>query len=135
MAQQKIPLNKFRSKFLVIPNVLTEVYTAVFDRATILLNVQATNITAETQTVTLIVSAGGNPEGTLDPYIEGPNNRFAVVESLPIPPYDARTLVSGRLVLRGKDNNFQIPDKLLIQASNENSVHLSLGILEAVNKD
>ena len=127
--------NKFKSQFEVVPNVLTNIYTAQSDRATILLNVQATNITNVTQTITMIVSAGGNVGSTENPYIEGSNNRYAVVESLPIPPHDARSLVSGRLVLRGRDTTYQIPDKLLIQASNSNSIHLSLGILEAVNKD
>jgi hypothetical protein len=131
---QKIPLNKFKSKYVVVSTALTpQIYTAESERATILLNVQATNITNVDQTISLFVSAGGNVTSPRDPYVEG--NLFAVVSALPIPARDARSLVTGRLVLRGADTTYDIPDKLLIQASSPNSIHLSLGLLEAVNRD
>lgn len=132
---QKIPLNKFKSKFLVATTnpTLSTTYVAEFDRATILLNCQATNITNTEQTISLYISAGGNIISERDKYREG--DLFAIVKDLPIPPKDARNLVTGRLVLRGSDASYDIPDQLIVQSSSNNSIHLSLGLLEAVNKD
>lgn len=135
MATQKIPLNKFKSKFLIAtPNpALSAIYVAESQRATILLNVQATNVTDEDQSISMFVSAGGNVTTDRDKYIEG--NLFPVVKDLPVPPKDARSLVTGRLVLRGSDTTYEISDKLIIQSSTDNSITISLGLLEAVNKD
>lgn len=127
---QKIPLNKFKSLYLSIPVTPTPsfVYIAQVNRATILLNCQATNATQNEQTVSLYVSAGIDVDGGTG------GGFYPVVENLPIPPYDARSLVTGRLVLRGKDNTFLYPDSLFVKASNP-GLTLSLGLLEAVNKD
>lgn len=136
MATQKIPLNKFKSKFVVATTnaALSSIYDAQRERATILLNVQATNVTNEDQTISMYVSAGGN--GTLNfDQLPPAGSKFAIVENFPIPPRDSRSLVAGRVVLRGEDGSYENPDRLIIQASNEGSIHVSLGLLEAVNKD
>lgn len=125
---QKIPLNKFKSLFTNVQTVSTWLYSAPSERATILLNVQATNKTDEDITVSFYVSAG--KEKITDPW----GQVYAVVQDLPIPPYDARALVSGRLVLRGIDGNFYWPDSIYIKASKP-GIDLSIGLLEAVNRD
>jgi hypothetical protein len=125
---QKIPLNKFKSLFRNdLSTTRVPVYVAQNDRATILLNCQATNITNNNQTISMYVSSwteGNNPV----------SNVYEIVKDLPVPPKDARSLVTGRLVLRGIDTTLQKPDVLLLEASSPGVV-VSIGILEAVNKD
>lgn len=127
---QKIPLNKFKSLYTPITGFedYQFVYTAQTDRATILLNCQVANSASTDLTVSLYVSGGRELQETPE------RGFFPVVENLPVPPNDARSLVTGRLVLRGKDGSFFWPDSLYIKASNP-GLTLSLGLLEAVNKD
>lgn len=115
-----IPLNKFRSLYRNITTTLTPTYSAPVERASIIVNSQVANTTSADITVTLMVSA----EGSL----------FPVVSAIPVPPNDAISLVSGRLVLQGEDGIKTRPDILFISANRTGAV-LSLGILETVNRE
>jgi hypothetical protein len=121
MATQKIPLNKFRSIYLDIPTVQTPVYGTPPSVATIIVNAQATNTTASDQTVNVWIRRGSSV--------------FPVVYNMPIPAYDSRSLVSGRLVLQGIDGDLIInPDAIEVSASAA-GVTLSLGWLETINSN
>jgi hypothetical protein len=125
---QKIPLNKFKSLFRNdLTTTRVPVYVAQNDRATILLNCQATNTTSTNQTISMYVSSW--TEGNVPT-----SGVYEIVKDLAIPPKDARSLVTGRLVLRGIDTLLQKPDSLLLEASSPGVV-VSIGLLEAVNKD
>lgn len=122
----KVPLNKFRS--LYVKNVttgptngLSAIYFGKPERATILIQAQATNPTPTEQTVTLRVSSSGG--------------EYTIIEDFIVPPFDAAPLVTGRLVIQGIDGSsiFE-PDALLFKASSPNVV-LSLGLLETKNTD
>jgi len=103
MATQKIPLNKFRSLYTDIPTSILTVYGTPDNVATIIVNAQATNTTSSDKTVTVWVSRDGIS--------------FPIVYQMPIPAYDSRTLVSGRVVLQGRDGDLIInPDYLLVTA-------------------
>ena len=115
-----IPLNKFRSLYYNISTTLSAIYIAPIERASIVVNSQVTNTTLSDINVTLMVSA----EGSL----------FPVVCAIPVPPNDAISLVSGRLVLQGIDGIKVRPDVLLIRADRAGAV-LSLGLLETVNRE
>lgn len=117
----KVPLNKFRSLYANNITSLSAVYTGKTERATILIQAQATNPTNVEQTVTLKISSVGGV--------------FPIVDNLIIPPFDASPLVTGRLVIQGIDGSsiFE-PDVLLFQASSP-SVVLALGLLETKNTD
>ena len=118
----KIPLNKFRSRYINITTTETPILSAPEERASILVNCQVANTTSSDITVNMSVSANGQ--------------RFPVVRNFAIPANDARSLISGRLILQGVDgSSITRPDVLLIQASSNNAGVLSLGILETVNRD
>lgn len=117
----KYPLNKFRSKYATDITVLSAIYTGQDERATIIIQAQASNPTNTDQTITLKVSSN--------------YTLFTLLDNFPIPAYDARSLVTGRLVIQGKDGSKIInPDILFFKASSPDVV-LSLGLLETKNTD
>jgi len=117
----KVPLNKFRSFYVKNITSLTPIYVGKPERATIVVQAQATNPTPNDVTVSFYVSAN--------------SDTYAVVESALIPPYDSRNLVLGRLVIQGIDGaSITQPDVILFQASSP-LVTLSLGLLETKNTD
>jgi hypothetical protein len=118
----KVPLNKFRSLYISNNNnSLSAVYGGKIERATIIIQAQATNPTSSEQTVTLKVSSNGAI--------------YPLIENFIIPPFDAAPLVTGRLVIQGVDGSsiFE-PDVLMFSASDPDVV-LSLGLLETKNTD
>ena len=117
----KVPLNKFRSLFAQNITTLSAVYTGKIERATIVVQAQATNPTNNDVTVSFKVSSN--------------NAIFPIAENILIPPYDSISLVAGRLVIQGIDGTsiFE-PDVLMFQASSP-LVSLSLGLLETKNTD
>lgn len=115
----KIPLNKFRSIYTEVPLVSTYIYQTPNNRASIIINAQATNTTDKDINVTMWVGRAGR--------------FYPLVYNMPIPSYDARSLITGRVVLQGVDNlDVLNPDSLFIQAS-LSGINLSLGWLETVN--
>lgn len=128
----KVPLNKFRNVFKNvdavnedIENTISTVYRAKDERATIVIQAQATNPTDTEQTVYLRVSSFN--------YEANRYEQFKVAENVLLPPFDTKALITGRLVLTGNDGDELInPDALLFGASNANVV-LCLGLLETKN--
>jgi len=119
----RVPLNKFRSKYYNITTTLSAVYTAPVERAGILINAHVANPTPNDINVTMCVS------GTFT------STEFPLVSNFPIPAFDARSLVTGRVVLQGVDGaSITSPDVLLVGAQ-DNGLVLSLGLLETKNTD
>jgi hypothetical protein len=119
----KIPLNKFRNRLVAVPTSRVLVYEAPINRATILINVQASNTTDGEIRVSLYMS---NDNG---------GSYRSLVKDFPIPGQDARSLISGRVVLQGIDGTTEIlnADQLYVEAS-DNGIDLSVSLLETVNK-
>jgi hypothetical protein len=123
MAVSRVPLNKFRSKYYNITTALSAIYFAPAERAGILINAHVANPTSNDINVTMCVS------GTYT------STAFPLVSNFPVPASDARSLVTGRVVLQGVDGaSITSPDVLLVGAQNEGLV-LSLGFLETKNTD
>jgi hypothetical protein len=122
----KIPLNKFRNRLITVPTALTFVYAVPELRATIIINAQATNTTAEEKRISLYI----RNENSID---------IPLVKDFPIPGYDSRSLIAGRVVLEGVDGAGDIDpstllaDRLYVEAS-EDGLALSVSLLETVNK-
>jgi hypothetical protein len=108
MAQLKIPLNKFRSKFVTLSAGagITQIYSTPENRATIVIAAQVTNITTSDRTV----SVGISSTGTVDNPVPGV---YYLVKDFPIPANDARSVISGRIVLQGADNDQIINSEVL----------------------
>jgi hypothetical protein len=133
----KIPLNKFRSIYTEIGtspvNINNFLYEAPIQRAGIIILCQVGNRTDQDLTVTMAVSHSTYP--SINPLIdEGDPVLYNLVTDLIIPPKDARSLITGRLVLFGRDGFKNYADKIYFRA-NEPGLTLALGILETVNKD
>ena len=111
-----VPLNLFRS--LVTPlstiGLVPSLYTAPSQRASILLTAQTTNITDSYQTVTASISSATYSSLTF------------LVSGFAITPYDAANIILGKIVLTEGD-------KLIVYCSQNDSVHLTLSILETIN--
>lgn len=111
-----VPLNLFKS--LVTPlstiGLVPILYTAPSQRAAIILTAQTTNITNSYQTVTASISSAAFSTVTF------------LVSGFAIPPNDAANIILGKIVLTDGD-------KLTVYCSQNNSVHLTLSILETIN--
>lgn len=129
---QKVPLNKFRNIITTVPavtesvdNTITALYTGQPERATIVIQAQATNPTDIEQTVFLRVSSYD--------YNVNAYKQYKIAENVLLPPYDTKALITGRLVIIGNDGDKLIyPDVILFGASDA-SVVVSLGLLETKN--
>lgn len=113
-----VPLNFFRN--LVLPlstqGVSSNIYTSPSQRASILLTAQTTNITQNYQTVTASISSNTFSSLTF------------LVSGFQIPPYDSANIILGKIVLTEGD-------RLIVYCSEDNSVHLTLSILETINTE
>ena len=121
----KIPLNKFRNRLIDVTATLNKIYEVPVNRATIVMNAQVSNTTETEKRISLYIS---DDNGT---------TRYPIVKNFPIPGYDSRALLAGRLVLEGIDGTTdlttQIADELYVEA-NEEGLTLSISLLETVNK-
>lgn len=131
----KLPLNKFRSKFvpLAVSNGLTHIYAAPERRATIIVMAQVTNTTGFDRTITFGVSS--NKPIELDQPIFSD-----LVTNFSIPANDARSVIAGRLVVEGADNDSVFSSEVLYAADTtvdqgDTGLILNLGLLETVNFD
>ena len=121
MATQKIPLNKFRSKYIDVNTVPELLYGTPDNVATIIVNAQITNTTGIEKSVSF--------------WVQRDIGTYYLVYNFPVPAYDSRTLVSGRVVLQGRDGDQIVnPDYLWISANNP-GLNLSLGWLETINNN
>jgi hypothetical protein len=145
MATLKIPLNKFRSLFFNLSAGAgrQDVYTVPDRRATIVVMAQVGNNTDYDRTVTFGVRTNMTTDG--GDITSGPNPiNYNIVKDFWIPAKDARTVISGRLVIQGFDNETVLaPETLYIEDSTNYStlstgttgLTLTLGLLETVNTD
>lgn len=121
----KIPLNKFRNRLIEVNTFPESFYDTPVNRATILVNAQATNSDITEKTISLYISEG--PLGT----------KIPLVKNFSIPGNDSRSLLAGRVVLEGIDGTTdpttQFADYLWAEASAP-GVFLSISLLETVNK-
>ena len=119
MAQ--VPLNHFVRASRELKTTFTQVYSAPVDTAAIMLTILATNITSNTQTVTVGVSGNGDPAANIStrPY-------FDIIKTFSIPANDVVNLAVGKLVLE----NF---DAIFCFASSNSAININCSILETLN--
>jgi len=122
----KIPLNRFRSKFvpLTIAASPSGIYSPPERRASIIVIAQVANTTYYDRTITVSVCSN--------------QVQYPIASNFPIPANDARSFVTGRLVLQGVDNDTVFtPDILVAQDTTTtgglSGLVITLGILETVN--
>jgi hypothetical protein len=145
MATLKIPLNKFRSLFFNLSAGAgsQNVYTVRERRATIVIMAQVANNTDYDRTVTFGVRSNMISEN--GDIVFGPNAvQYNIVKDYWVPAKDARTLISGRLVIQGFDNETILAaESLYVEDTTDYStlsasttgLTLTLGLLETVNTD
>jgi hypothetical protein len=117
----KIPLNKFKAIYRNIGTTMEEIYNCGEERAGVVVNMMASNNTNQEIKVNVQV----NRNSTL----------FTILTNFPVPAYDARSLVTGRMILNGNDGaNENYTDYLLVGATLTGCT-LSFGVLETVNRN
>lgn len=147
----KIPLNKFRSIYrnivqrnldnsswldTGIPETTynsSRIYSPPQLRAGIAILLQIANTTSSEKLISAAI-AHTTPPSLIPSISEGPYQSFYLAQKIPVPPNDAISLLTGRLVLFGDDGFKKFPDILFI-AANEPGLVLSMGVLETVNRD
>jgi hypothetical protein len=139
----KIPLNYFRR--ISVPNLRTtfnatypgyvvdplgsntqavankSIYETPFDRASVVISALVTNKTASPRTVSAALSTRSTPVTDASPA------KVEFVSEFSIAPHDTVNIVVNKLVLGQYDN-------LFVWADVDNSLNLTLSILETVNK-
>jgi hypothetical protein len=122
----KIPLNRFKSRFvpLTVANSPSGIYAPPDRRAGIIVIAQVANTTNADRTITVSVCSN--------------DIAYPLVSDFPIPSNDARTFVTGRLVLQGIDNDTVFSPDILVARDTTTTggisgLVISLGILETVN--
>jgi len=138
----KIPLNYFRR--ISVPNLKTtekasydevvnplgsntqavanqSIYETPFDRAAVIISALVCNTTPQPRTVSASIWTRATPVTTESP------SKVQFVSNFSIAPHDTVNIVVNKLVLGQYDN-------LFVWADVENSLNLTLSILETVNK-
>jgi hypothetical protein len=96
------------------------VYYTPFNRAGVIISALATNTTNSTQTINAGLSTAASPISPASP------SMVEFVSNFTIAPYDTVNIVVNKLVLAEYDN-------LYVWAGNNNSINLTLSILETIN--
>lgn len=126
-----IPLNTFKTKTAVIgtsTGTAATVYTAPVGTTAIILMAQISNVTTSSSSVSFIhhrnrrVLADAQGNGA-----QAPNVDSFLVKEFEIPPNDAGSVLSGKLIIEELDSIRAI-------SSNANSLQLVLSILESANE-
>ena len=126
-----IPLNTFKTKTAVVgtsTGTAATVYTAPVGTTAIILMAQISNVTTSSTTASFIhhrnrrVLADAQGNGA-----QAPNVDSFLVKDFEIPPNDAGSVLSGKLIIEELDSIRAI-------ASNPNSLQLVLSILESANE-
>lgn len=126
-----IPLNTFKTKTAVVgtsTGTAATVYTAPVGTTAIILMAQISNVTTSSTSVSFIhhrnrrVLADAQGNGA-----QAPNVDSFLVKEFEIPPNDAGSVLSGKLIIEELDSIRAI-------ASNPNSLQLVLSILESANE-
>jgi hypothetical protein len=124
----KIPLNLFRRYSSAVTNIPKIVYTAPFERAGIIINGLATNLTNVPQTITASISTDRlvDVDGTITAA-----TTFDILRNFELPPNDAVNLVINKLGLfQGDHFVISCPNST---DPNNPTVNLTLSVLESVN--
>lgn len=124
-----IPLNTFKTKTatLATSNTAT-IYTAPIGVTAIILMAQVTNLTTVTQTVTfghfrnlpVLPDSQGNGAQTGTNFTE-------LVKDYPVPANDAASMTTGKMIIESLDS-------IRCYASGENSLKITLSVLETANQ-
>lgn len=127
----KIPLNRFRSKWVNLSTTsgVTHIYPAPDNVASIIILAQVTNNTSSDRTISVGVSSNNN--------LVSPGT-FYLVRNFSIPANDSRSVISGRVVLQGNDNDTVLSGEVLFAqdttvGGGTTGLTLNLGILETIN--
>lgn len=127
-----IPLNTFKTKTFKLSNISTQtVYTAPVGVTSIILMAQVSNLTTQTQTVNfvhyrrlpILADAQGNGAQPSD----GANIGSYLVKDFAVPPNDAASMLSGKLII-------ETLDSVRASATNSGTCQLVLSILETANE-
>ena len=124
-----IPLNTFKTKTAKLgTNTTSTVYTSPVGVTAIVLMAQVSNISTVTQTVSFVhhrnrrvlpdAQGNGGQEGNIDSIL---------VTDFEIPPADAASVLSGKLIVEELDS-------IRAYASQSDSLQLVLSILETANQ-
>lgn len=108
-----VPLNFFRSVKIQAETTNKVIYTTPMDTAGIIISLMATNLTPTPKTITASISTLGSPLHTF-------------VKDFEIPPNDAVNLVINKFVITAQD-------RLSVYANVNNSVNVTLAVLESIN--
>lgn len=111
-----IPINHFTRVSKTLNTSPTAIYVSPEKRAAILLGAIGSNLTSQTQSITIGVSSTSVS-----------NSYYDIIKNFQIPKYDAANLTVGKMVL-------STGDVLVAYSGNTNSVNLTLSILETVNE-
>lgn len=117
MAQ--IPLNKFRREFKKLSTYSANIeplYICPSQRATIILSIQAANISSNNVTVSVALSSSTT------------KTLFHLVSGYGIPKNDAANMALGKVLMTDGDG-------FVAYASDNNSIDLTVSLLEAYNAD
>lgn len=127
-----IPLNTFKTKTFMLNDVSTQtVYTAPVGVTSIILMAQVANLTTQTQTVSfvhyrrlpILADAQGNGAQPSD----GPNIGSYLVKDFAIPPNDAASVLTGKLII-------ETLDSVRASAGTTGTCQLILSVLETANE-
>lgn len=111
-----LPLNTFKNIPRVVTDTSTKLYNAPLGVTTIVLMAQVSNVGNATEWVTFVHKQHRSPQ-----------LQTTVVFQAPIPPNDARVLLSGKLVLESLD-------EIWIQGSSNDNLQFIASILETANQ-
>jgi hypothetical protein len=123
-----IPLNSFKTKTQLLSNVTTAtVYTAPIGVTSIILMAQIANISTVTQFLSfshhrnrpILSDAQGNG-------FQAGNTDSFLVNDFPIPPGDAASVLTGKLIIESLDS-------IRAGASNTGTLQLVMSVLETAN--
>jgi len=123
----KIPLNLFKRKSQSLTTVNTKVYEAPIQRAGIVINALASNLTDVPQTITAAVSTVPTIDNPISTY-------FEIIKNFELAPNDATNIVVNKLVLFQGDILMAKAGTTYYPVGTSNpAVNITLSILEAVN--
>lgn len=111
-------LNKFVRNSQILQTSQSTIYTAPYQKAGIIVSALASNVTSNTTTITLAISAFSN-SSTYDQITRNPY----IINAFQLAPNDTSNVVVGKLVLNANES-------LVAQCGSNNSVHLTVSVLE-----
>lgn len=116
MATNTLPLNKFRLLAFKLNSGNNTIYQENLEVATIILSCQVSNMTGNTQYISVLIEKNDNP-----------GNPITLVKDAPIPVNEALNPFGGKIVLEKND-------KLIFNTANSNTLETVLSVLEnAIN--